>query len=59
MTNALLVGAPNLGKSASFNRLTGLKHKAANYPGITIDVSRGRLSSNPDVSLWDFPERTR
>ena len=47
MTDVLLVGAPNSGKSALFNRLTGLKHKVANYPGITIDVGKGCLSSNP------------
>ena len=55
MTNILLVGAPNSGKSALFNRLTGLKHKVANYPGITIDVGTGSLIANPDVTLWDFP----
>lgn len=51
MTDVLLVGAPNSGKSALFNRLTGLKHKVANYPGITIDVGKGCLSSNPQVTL--------
>ena len=55
MTDVLLVGAPNSGKSALFNRLTGLKHKVTNYPGITIDVGKGCLSSNPQVTLWDFP----
>ena len=55
MINVLLVGAPNSGKSALFNRLTGLKHKVANYPGITIDVGSGSLTSNPQVTLWDFP----
>ena len=55
MTDVLLVGAPNSGKSALFNRLTGLKHKVANYPGITIDVGKGCLSSNAQVTLWDFP----
>ena len=55
MTDVLLVGAPNSGKSALFNRLTGLKHKVANYPGITIDVGKGCLSSNPQVTLRDFP----
>jgi ferrous iron transport protein B len=53
--NILLVGAPNSGKSALFNRLTGLKHKVANYPGITIDVGTGSLLANPEVTLLDFP----
>ncbi len=51
MTDVLLVGAPNSGKSALFNRLTGLKHKVANYPGIIIDVGKGCLSSNRQVTL--------
>ena len=55
MMNILLVGAPNSGKSALFNRLTGLKHKVANYPGITIDVGTGSLLANPEVTLLDFP----
>lgn len=48
-------GRTQLGKSALFDRLTSLKHKVANYPGITIDVGKGCLSSNPQVTLWDFP----
>ncbi|MDB2377686.1 50S ribosome-binding GTPase, partial [Luminiphilus sp.] len=55
MKNVLLVGAPNSGKSALFNRLTGLQHKVANYPGITIDVGSGALRSDPRAQVWDFP----
>ena len=55
MKNVLLVGAPNSGKSALFNRLTGLQHKVANYPGITIDVSSGALRSDTRAQVWDFP----
>ena len=55
MTDVLLVGAPNLGKSALFNRLTGLNHEVANYPGITIDVGKGCLSSNPPGDTVGFP----
>lgn len=55
MTIVLLVGAPNSGKSALFNRFTGLQDKVANYPGITIDVGKESLSSSPQVTLWDFP----
>ncbi|MEK6543300.1 MAG: FeoB small GTPase domain-containing protein [Elusimicrobiota bacterium] len=37
----LLVGNPNVGKSVIFHALTGHYVTAANYPGTTVDVSRG------------------
>ena len=36
-----LVGNPNVGKSVIFNRLTGKYVAVSNYPGTTVDVSRG------------------
>ncbi len=36
-----LVGAPNVGKSALFNRLTGRYVTVSNYPGTSIEVTRG------------------
>jgi len=38
----LLVGNPNVGKSALFNRLTGTYVVVSNYPGTTVEVSRGK-----------------
>ncbi len=35
--NLALVGAPNCGKTATFNVLTGSKAKVANYSGVTVD----------------------
>ena len=32
-----LIGPPNSGKSTLFNRLTGLRQKVANYPGVTVE----------------------
>lgn len=55
MSKVLLMGSPNSGKSLLFNRLTGLHHKVANFPGITVDVSIGRLQALPEVGLIDFP----
>ena len=55
MKNILLVGAPNSGKSALFNQLTGLSHKVANYPGITVDVGTGALKADSRLTVWDFP----
>src|SRR5262245_16020276 len=55
MTKVLLMGSPNSGKSLLFNRLTGLHHKVANFPGITVDVSTGRMQAMPTMELVDFP----
>jgi ferrous iron transport protein B len=32
-----LLGNPNCGKTALFNRLTGSRQKVANYAGVTIE----------------------
>lgn len=37
----LLVGNPNVGKSVVFGRLTGAYATVSNYPGTTVEVSRG------------------
>jgi len=39
----LLMGNPNVGKSALFSRLTGTHIIAANYPGTTVEFTRGYL----------------
>jgi ferrous iron transport protein B len=48
----VLAGNPNVGKSAIFNALTGLNADVSNYPGTTIDVSRGMLGA---AELIDTP----
>jgi ferrous iron transport protein B len=40
-----LIGVPNCGKTALFNRLTGSRQKVANYPGVTVERKEGRLLS--------------
>ena len=40
-----LVGNPNCGKTALFNRLTGARQKVANYAGVTIERKEGRFTS--------------
>ncbi len=37
----VLVGNPNVGKSVMFNNLTGAYATVSNYPGTTVEVSRG------------------
>ena len=41
--NTILIGAPNSGKTTLYNWLTGSKHKTVNYPGATIEFSKGEL----------------
>jgi ferrous iron transport protein B len=52
-----LVGPPNSGKSTLFNRLTGLRQKVANYPGVTVEQHFGKLSGigRSDLVLIDLP----
>jgi ferrous iron transport protein B len=51
-----LIGNPNSGKSTVFNRLTGLRQKTANYPGVTVEKRIGRLQlENSLVDLIDLP----
>lgn len=52
-----VVGAPNCGKSTLFNRLTGLRQKVANYPGVTVEKRLGkvRAESGREVTLVDLP----
>jgi len=52
-----LVGPPNCGKSTLFNRLTGLRQKTANFPGVTVERHHGsvRLSSGRELELLDLP----
>lgn len=38
-----LLGNPNTGKTTLFNRLTGLRHKTANFPGTTLEARVGRV----------------
>lgn len=38
-----IVGNPNVGKSVIFNNLTGAYVTVSNYPGTTVDVSRGKV----------------
>ncbi|MBI1898737.1 MAG: ferrous iron transport protein B [Acidobacteria bacterium] len=52
-----LVGPPNSGKSTLFNRLTGLRQKVANFPGVTVEkhIGRAKLSGDRETLLIDLP----
>src|SRR6056297_1355700 len=50
------MGNPNVGKSVVFSRLTGANVIASNYPGTTVDFSKGRLRLKDEtVEIVDAP----
>jgi len=52
----VLMGNPNVGKSAIFSRLTGVNVIASNYPGSTIEYKKGFLKiRNEKVEIIDTP----
>jgi len=56
MMKILLVGNPNVGKSALFSRLTGTHIIASNYPGTTVEFTRGYLKlGEKRAELIDVP----
>lgn len=52
-----LVGNPNCGKTALFNRLTGSQQKVANYAGVTVERKEGqfRTTNGKVVRILDLP----
>ncbi len=52
-----LVGNPNAGKTALFNRLTGARQKVANYAGVTVERKEGHYTSpgGRAVRVLDLP----
>ena len=51
-----LVGNPNVGKSVVFSRLTGVQVISSNYPGTTIELSKGYLRLGDEkIEVMDLP----
>ncbi len=51
-----MVGNPNSGKSTLFNRLTGLRQRVGNYPGVTVERHVGVLDvDGRRIELVDLP----
>ena len=52
-----IIGPPNSGKSTLFNRLTGLRQKVANFPGVTVEqrIGRAKMNNQREVILVDLP----
>ena len=57
LSTVVLIGPPNSGKSTLFNRLTGLRQKVANYPGVTVEQHMGLMAGvgRDDLTLIDLP----
>jgi len=52
----VMVGNPNVGKSALFNRLTGSYVVVSNYPGTTVEVSQGKCRiGSEEFNVEDTP----
>jgi ferrous iron transport protein B len=50
-----LVGHPNVGKSALFQKLTGQRVIISNYPGTTVEIARGAWRDLPGITIIDTP----
>ncbi len=59
----ILIGNPNVGKSVIFGLLTGRYVNVSNYPGTTVEISRGKIALTgkidghkmKEVSIVDSP----
>ncbi len=51
-----LVGNPNTGKSTLFNALSGLRQHVGNYPGVTVEMKKGRFAhAGTEFEVIDLP----
>ena len=52
-----LVGMPNVGKTALFNKLTGSFQRVANFPGVTVEKKTGWVSEGGEkiIEVIDLP----
>ena len=56
MLTIALAGNPNCGKTALFNKLTGVRQRTGNWPGVTVDRKEGRFTlERKDVAVIDLP----
>ncbi|MEM1319811.1 MAG: ferrous iron transport protein B [Bacteroidota bacterium] len=51
MSNILLAGKPNSGKTSLFNLLTGLNQKVGNFSGVTTEIKKGTYHQRQIVDI--------
>lgn len=56
MRKIVIVGSPNVGKSAMFNNVTGIYNIVSNYPGTTVELNRGKTKiGGEEFEVIDTP----
>ncbi|HXG08346.1 MAG TPA: ferrous iron transport protein B [Gemmataceae bacterium] len=51
-----MVGNPNTGKTTLFNALAGMRQRVGNYPGVTVETKKGRMTYRGQTfDLIDLP----
>ncbi len=56
MTQVMLVGNPNCGKTTLFNALTGETQRVGNWPGVTVEKKTGSFCTDKQtIQLTDLP----
>jgi ferrous iron transport protein B len=51
-----LLGNPNTGKTTLFNALAGMNQRVGNYPGVTVETKKGRMTvGGATFELVDLP----
>lgn len=56
MKKILLIGNPNVGKSVIFSRLTGVNVIVSNYPGTTVEFTKGYMKLDDEkIEVIDVP----
>ena len=53
--NFALIGNQNSGKTTLYNKLTGSNQHVGNFPGVTVDETKGTIKNHENITLTDLP----